>query len=161
MSSIRKPIFVCLHGGWHNPSCWDKVKGLLATHEYACVCPSLPSTGANPPHSSFTRDVDIIRSTVTRLVEQSQEIIVVTHSYSGIPGGQALEGLDRRSRSEQGLAGGVTRLIFIMSFIVPEGFQHSARGTRDNMVPMMKTNFEVCWPLGSCLDVLFDAANLF
>ena len=104
-----------------------------------------------PTHhtSDFTGDVDMIRSTVTGLVEQSQEVIVVTHSYSGIPGGQALEGLDRKSRSEQGLAGGVTRLIYIMSFIVPEGFQHSARGTRDNMVPMMKTNFEVCWPLGS------------
>ena len=90
----------------------------------------------------------MIRSTVAGLVEEGEEVIVVMHSYSGIPGGQALEGLDRKSRSEEGLAGGVTRLIYIMSFIVPEGFQHSAHGTRDNMVPMMKTNFEVCLPLG-------------
>ena len=91
----------------------------------------------------------MIRSTVTELVNENEEVIVVMHSYSGIPGGQALEGLDRKSRSERGLAGGVTRLIYIMSFIVPEGFQHSARGTRENMVPMMKTNFEVCLPLDS------------
>ncbi|MCJ1232849.1 hypothetical protein MMC14_000803 [Varicellaria rhodocarpa] len=29
-----------------------------------------------------------------------------------------------------------------MSFIVPKGFEHSPRGTRDNMVPSMKTNIE-------------------
>ena len=35
------------------------------------------------------------------------------------------------------------RLLFIMAFLVPEGFQHSPRGTRDNMVLAMKTDMEV------------------
>ena len=68
---------------------------------------------------------------------------MVIHSYSGIPGGQALEGLDKKSRSERGLQGSVIRLIYVLSFIVPEGFQQSARGTKDKMVPVMKTDFEV------------------
>lgn len=143
MVSASKPTFVCLHGAWHSPSCFDKIKHLLSTHGYACICPALPSTGAEPPIDDFTQDVETIRSTVAELVEAEKEVIVVLHSYSGIPGGQALEGLDRHARKESGYEGGVIRVIYIMSFIVPEGFQHSPRGTRDNMVPVMKTDLEV------------------
>ena len=80
---------------------------------------------------------------MTELVAKEQDVIVVMHSYSGIPGSQALEGLDKKSCEAKGLKGGVVRLVYIMSFIVPEGFQHSPRGTRENMVPSMKTDFEV------------------
>lgn len=157
MSSISKPTFVCLHGAWHSPSCWDKIKPLLSTHGYDCVCPAFPSTGAKIPVRDFTEDVDTIRSTVTELIEQQKEVIVVMHSYSGIPGGQALEGLDKKTQTEKGLEGGVIRLIYIMSFIVPEGFQHSAHGTRDNMVPVMKTDFEA----GTVIVEPEDAKGLF
>lgn len=156
MSSVSKPTFVCLHGAWHSPSCWDKIKALLSTHGYTCVCPALPSTGAIPPVSDFTEDVDTIRSTVAELVGEKKDVIVVMHSYSGIPGGQALEGLDKKTRTENGYKGGVVRLIYIMSFIVPEGFQHSAHGTRDNMVPQMKTNIEV----GLLFEIFQIPANL-
>lgn len=142
---MSKPTFVCLHGAWHDPSCYDGVKSLLTSYGYKCICPSFPSTGAQPPTYDFTEDVDTIRSTVVELV-QDQDVIVVMHSYSGIPGGSALEGLDKQSCQKRGFKGGVVRLIYIMSFMVPEGFQHSPRGTRDNMVPSMKTDFEVIAP---------------
>lgn len=142
-SFTSKPVFVLLHGAWHSPACWDKLAAVLNKQGYTCVCPALPSTGASPPLDDFTKDVEVIRSTVTKLVEDDKEVIVVMHSYSGIPGGQALEGLDRTTRAERGLQGGVRRLVYIMSFIVPKRFQHSPHGTRDNMVPAMKTDFEV------------------
>ncbi len=144
MSSTSKPTFVLLHGAWHSPSCWSKTTALLSTHGYASITPALPSTGASPPLPDFTADVETIRSAVTELVEEGKDVIVVVHSYSGIPGGQALEGLDKKTVAEKGGKGGVVRMVYIMSFIVPEGFQHSPHGTRDNMVPAMKTDFEVC-----------------
>lgn len=151
MSSAAKPTFVCFHGSWHSPACFDKIKHLLSTHGFSCICPALPSTGAEPPVDAFTKDVETIRSTVSELVEAKKDVIVVTHSYSGIPGGQALEGLDTETRKKNGYEGGVIRLIYIMSFLVPEGFQHSPRGTRDNMVPAMKTDFEVSFLPSSSL----------
>lgn len=143
MSFTSKPTFVLLHGAWHSPSCWSKATALLSTHGYASITPALPSTGASPPLPDFTADVETIRSAITELVEEGKDVIVVTHSYSGIPGGQALEGLDKKTVAEKGDKGGVVRMVYIMSFIVPEGFQHSPHGTRDNMVPAMKTDFEV------------------
>ncbi len=139
---MSKPTFVCIHGAWHSPSCFDGIKSMLSTYGYDCVCPSLPSVGGNPPTDDFTEDVTAIKSTVEELVNV-KDVIVVMHSYSGIPGGQALEGLDKKSCVEKGLKGGVVRLVYMMAFIVPEGFQHSPKGTRDNMVPSMKTDFKV------------------
>ena len=139
---MSKPAFVCIHGAWHSASCYDGIKSILNTYGYDCFCPSLPSVGGNPPTNDFTEDVKTIRSAVEELV-QEKDVIVVMHSYSGIPGGQALEGLDKQSCEEKGMKGGVVRLVYMMAFIVPEGFQHSPKGTRDNMVPSMKTDFKV------------------
>lgn len=85
----------------------------------------------------------IIRGTVSDLVYKERDVVVVMHSFSGMTGGTALEGLSKEVRSSQNLKGGVVRLIYVVAFLVPEGFQHSPHGTRDNMVPEMKTDLEV------------------
>ena len=141
--STSKPAFVLIHGAWLSSACWDKLKAILVKHGYTCVCPALPSSGASPPLEDFTQDVEIIRSTVTELVKDNKDVIVVMHSYGGLPGSQALEGLDKATRAEKGFQGGVRRLIYIMALMVPEGFQHSPHGTRDNMLPEMKTDIDV------------------
>lgn len=61
-----------------------------------------------------------------------------------------MEGLDKGTSLSRGLKGGVVRMIYIAAFLVPEGFQHSDRGTRDNMVPEMKTDLKVCQLSSSC-----------
>ena len=161
MSSTSKLVFVCLHGAWHSPSYWNNTKALICIHGYTCICPAFPSTGTISALSDFLEDVDIIRSTVAELVEEKKDVIVVIHSYSGIPGGQALEALGKKTRTERGSEGGVIRLIYIMSFIVPEGFQHLACGTRDNMAPVIKTDFGVGLRLLSCLNLFPILANLY
>lgn len=58
-------------------------------------------------------------------------------------GGTSLEGLEKSPCLSKGFKGGVMRLVYINAFLVPEGFQHSPRDTRDNMVTKMRTAFEV------------------
>ncbi|CAG8950319.1 hypothetical protein HYFRA_00006812 [Hymenoscyphus fraxineus] len=137
-----KPTFICVHGAWHTSSCWDEVKSLLEAQGYECICPDLPTTNSNPPKDDFTEDVEMIRSTVEKLVNDGKHVILVTHSYSGVPGGQALKGLDKPSCEKRGIKGGVIRLVYIASFMVPEGFQNSTKGTRDGMAESMKTDFQ-------------------
>jgi pimeloyl-ACP methyl ester carboxylesterase len=140
---MSKPIFVLLHGAWHTPQCWKRLVTELETAGYESVAPALPSSGSVPPISDWTADVEIIRGTVTDLVEKERDVVVVMHSFSGMTGGTALDGLDKESRVAKQLKGGVVRLIYVVAFLVPEGFQHSPSGTRDNMVPEMKTDLEV------------------
>lgn len=139
---MSKPVFVLLHGAWHSPRCWERLAAELNKEGYSSVAPALPSSGSTPPTPDWSQDVETIRKTVSELVED-HEVVVVTHSFSGMTGGTALEGLDKQARASNGLKGGVIRLIYITAFLVPEGFQHSPHGTRDNMVPEMRTDLEV------------------
>jgi len=141
---MAKPAFVLLHGAWHSPRCWNRLLPLLEEAGSSVIAPQLPSSGSIiPPTPDWSKDVETIRETVSQLVEyQERHVVVVLHSFSGMTGGTALEGLDKQSRAARGLKGGVIRLVYIVAFLVPEGFQHSAPGTRDNMIPEMKTDFE-------------------
>ncbi|ORY07251.1 Alpha/Beta hydrolase protein [Clohesyomyces aquaticus] len=138
---MPKPVFVLLHGAWHLPRCWNKIIPLLGQHGYEAVAPHLPSSGYSPPSPDWNADIDVIRTTVSDLAKE-RDIVVVMHSNSGMTGGTALEGLDKKACTKKGWKGGVIRLIYICAFIVPEGFQHSATGTRDNMVEEMKVDFD-------------------
>jgi alpha-beta hydrolase superfamily lysophospholipase len=140
---MSKPVFVLLHGAWHQPQCWNLLVEQLVKADYESVVPALPSSGSMPPTSDWSADIEVIRKTVSELVEKERDVVVVMHSFSGMTGGTALEDLDKGSRIANGLQGGVIRLVYVIAFLVPEGFQHSPQGTRDNMVPEMKANFEV------------------
>lgn len=139
---MSKPVFVLLHGAWHSPRCWDRLTAELDRAGYRSVAPALPSSGSTPPTPDWSGDVETIRNTVSDLVRED-DVVVVTHSFSGMTGGTSLEGLDKQTCASKGLRGGVVRLVYIVAFLVPEGFQHSPRGTRDNMIPEMKTDLEV------------------
>ncbi|KAJ7461850.1 Alpha/beta hydrolase fold-1 [Mycena galericulata] len=138
-----KPIFVLLHGAWHTPRCWDLLRSALSHTGHTSVAPALPSSGSTPPTSDWSQDVTAIRETVSELVlEQERDVVVVMHSFSGMTGSTALEGLDKAARAKEGGKGGVVRLVYVVAFLVPEGFQHSPRGTRENMVEEMRSDIE-------------------
>jgi pimeloyl-ACP methyl ester carboxylesterase len=140
---MSSPVFVLLHGAWHTPKCWTRVINELDKAGYESVAPALPSSGSTPPTPDWAADVETIRRTVSDLAEKQRDVIVVMHSFSGMTGGTALDGLDKESRTSKNLKGGVVRLIYVVAFLVPEGFQHSPHGTRDNMIPEMKTDLDV------------------
>ncbi|KAK8073682.1 Alpha/beta hydrolase fold-1 [Apiospora phragmitis] len=133
---MSKPFFVPLHGAWHTSKCFTPLISALV------VCPALPSSNATPLPKDWNADVEAIQTTVSKLVEE-HDVVVVMHSFSGLTGGTSLEGLDKQSCTAKGFTGGVIRLVYIAAFLVPEGFQHSPAGTRDNMVPQMKTDMDV------------------
>ncbi|KUI58959.1 putative pheophorbidase [Cytospora mali] len=132
---MAKPIFVLVHGAWHGPRCWDRLTAELDKAGYSSVAPALPSTWVVPPVPDYSQDIDVIRKKVEDLV-QEHDIVVVMHSYGGLPGGSALEGLDKQTCSFEGLKGGVIRLIFICAFLVPEGSQCPL--TSDSSIPEMR-----------------------
>ncbi|KAI0206836.1 alpha/beta-hydrolase [Astrocystis sublimbata] len=153
---MTRPTFVLLHGAWHVPQCWNLLVSELHKAGYATETPALPSSGSVPPTPDWTGDIDTIRNTVSKLVVD-QDVVVVMHSFSGMTGGTALDGLDKESCQSKGWKGGVVRLIYLVAFLVPEGFQHSPPGTRDNMVPEMKTDLEK----GTVVVLPEDAKDMF
>ena len=95
-----------------------------------------------PPNVDFTEDVVAIRNCLTQLVvSEEKDVVLVVHSYSGMPGAEAPKGLGKKDRLEQGLKGGVLRLVFIMAYAMPEGFQPTAGGAQ--MPEWMKVDIKV------------------
>ena len=113
-----EPTIVAIPGAWLPPSTYDPTFSILNAQGYETVTIPLPSVSDDPERKGFEDDVAVIRSTVSRLVEdEGKEVVVVMHSYSGMPGSEALKGLGRREREGNNLEGGVIRY-------VPSGFHH-------------------------------------
>lgn len=66
-------------------------------------------------------DIAAIRSTVTKLVESGQEVVMVMHSVGEVLGSSAIEGLGIKTRD--GAKGCVFKLVFVTAGLCPEGSQ--------------------------------------
>lgn len=117
-----KPAIVIIHGGWHVPQNYEELKTALQVVGYDVYVPSLPSTnGSRPPNADLSDDTKVVRSFVEKLLSEGRNIAVLMHSYGGQVGSNALYGMSLESRSAQGLKGGVSHLIYVTAFAVPEG----------------------------------------
>jgi hypothetical protein len=126
-----KPTVVCVPGAWHTPEIYAKTLSILEEHGYPTIGLPLASAGASPSHPNFGEDVKGIRDCLAKLVvEEEKEVALVTHSYTGMPGAEAPVGLGKKDREAAGKKGGVIRLVFIMAFAMPEGFQPTAGGAQ-------------------------------
>ncbi|CAG8960804.1 hypothetical protein HYFRA_00002341 [Hymenoscyphus fraxineus] len=140
---MTKPTFVCVPGAWHTPSGYDALITLLQNDGYEAIAVSLPSVGCKPVTYDFSEDVEAIRSTITKLADDGKDVIPVLHSYGGMCGGQALEGLSKKERATKGMKGGVVRVVYVMAMMLPEGAQPAPRDTAtENMHPFMKADLE-------------------
>ncbi|KAJ6013218.1 hypothetical protein N7540_007809 [Penicillium herquei] len=119
MASSTTVIFI--PGAWHNPECFDAVIQGLETDGYSTDVVHLPSVDPAIPHSDFSEDVCQIRKQIELAADAGQRVVVVVHSYGGVPGCEAIRGLDWEARQLKGQPGGVVHLFFCCSFIVPEG----------------------------------------
>jgi hypothetical protein len=64
-----------------------------------------------------------------KLIEENKkEVILVVHSYLGMPGIEAPVSLGKKDHQAKGLRGGVTRLVYVMAFALLEGFTLTAGG---------------------------------
>jgi pimeloyl-ACP methyl ester carboxylesterase len=121
MSTV-KPAIIFIHGAWHGPEAFDEVIFLLRKAKYPSVSGgTLPSSGATTAYQNFDSDVQILRAAAREIVERGEECVVVMHSYGGIVGPEALQGLDRKLRKENGEERGVVCLVFLRALLLSEG----------------------------------------
>ncbi|WP_167329569.1 alpha/beta hydrolase [Rhodococcoides fascians] len=88
--SLNDVTLVLVHGAWHGAWVWDDLRAEMT--DYTTEAVELPSSGYDPEQlGSFADDVDIIRTTVQKI---AKPVVVIAHSYGGLPTTQALCGLD-------------------------------------------------------------------
>ncbi|BBN05663.1 protein MpPSK [Marchantia polymorpha subsp. ruderalis] len=120
--ATSKPTLVIIHGAWHTPANYSSLTTALEAAGYEVDVPRLPSMNeARPPTADLGTDTDHVRSYVEKLVNDGKAVVVIMHSYGGQVGTNALHGLGLQERAKAAKAGGVSHLIYMCAFALPEG----------------------------------------
>jgi pimeloyl-ACP methyl ester carboxylesterase len=138
---MTKPTMIFVPGSWLSPEIYEATMASLTKDGYPTVGCPLVSVGADPAHTNFDGDVKGIRACLARLIEDEQkEVILVCHSYSGMPSSDASAGLAKSLREPKGLKGGLIRIVYIMAYAVPEGYTIATTGAQ--FPPWIKSDTE-------------------
>ncbi|KAM0195690.1 hypothetical protein ACHAPI_006242 [Fusarium lateritium] len=82
-----------------------------------------PSVGRKDhlPPQTMSDDVAEIKKVVAELLDEGKEVVLMTHSYGGIPRTQSLKDLSRKARKEEGKEGGIDKIIYLASVVLQPG----------------------------------------
>lgn len=123
MATINYKItFVIVPGAWHPSSPYGDFASQLQEAGYGVVVATYPSCLSQNPISRLANEIrKWCGSSVFLIEEESKELVLLCHSYGGIPGGVAAFGHSRKERLQEGQKTGVTGLVYMPAFVVPEG----------------------------------------
>lgn len=118
---MSKPVIVIVPGAWHRPKHYQKVNDGLQKFQYEAVGVTLPSVDSKPPLASWDKDAEAVRDVILASLNADKDVIVIAHSYGGVVMSEAVKGLGKKAREEQGLKAGVVRLIYMCAIAPQEG----------------------------------------
>lgn len=115
-----KPTLILVPGAFHLHSTFDLLVTELHAAGFSTESRTLKSVNASD--MSVIDDIRFLRKDLLRpLVEnESKDVIVLTHSYGGVPTCVAIDGLSREERSAKGLEGGIIGLIYLCAILVKD-----------------------------------------
>lgn len=121
--SAPKPTLFLVPGAWHPNTCFAPLSAQLAAAGFPTYLASLPSLNPVSPAADATCTADALslQAQLLPIIQEGKEVVVVCHSYGGIPAGGAAAGLAKKDRAERNEKGGVLGLIYLSGFVVPEG----------------------------------------
>ncbi|KAK4869228.1 hypothetical protein LT330_006228 [Penicillium expansum] len=122
-------------GAWIAPAFYRPFIQALTVAGYDVHFAGYPSFNPEDPSATTCQtDADAITVPLKSLVEdEGKDVLVFMYSYGGMPGAAAATGLAKSQRAQEGKPGGVIGLLFLASFIVPEGL--SCAGLQGGNLP--------------------------
>ena len=121
-SPPTNPIIVFVPGAFHTPEHFHPITAQLEASSFQAITVSLPTIGARASSASYRDDVHAIRSMLHELIEdQGKDVLLAIHSYGGVPGCQAVGGLEKSARVKAGKNGGVVHVLFMAALLVEQG----------------------------------------
>jgi hypothetical protein len=117
----RRPFFVIVPGGSQNPSHYGYLSHLLQLAGYPTFSALLPSVGGG--NVTAEDDMNYIQNSmlIPVLDYEEHDVIMIMHSYSGVPGSAAAKGYSKDERTALGKKAGVIGQIFIASLLQKGG----------------------------------------
>lgn len=102
------PTILLVHGAWHGSWCWDAVRSLLEARGRVVRTVDLPTVhAADKAELGMSDDAATVRDAVAKI---DGPVVVVAHSYGGVPTTQGVAGLPN-----------VTHIVYIAAFALDAG----------------------------------------
>ncbi|EXK26344.1 hypothetical protein FOMG_17087 [Fusarium oxysporum f. sp. melonis 26406] len=120
--ATTKPIIVLVHGAWQTAAQWHPLAQGLINSGFTVLKPQGASSGTNAVAirgKTYQDDVAVIHSTIESHLSAGMEIVLVSHSYGGIPASAAAEGHQVHERAARGLPGGIKHVVYLAAFAFP------------------------------------------
>ncbi|KAF4995935.1 hypothetical protein FGRMN_4789 [Fusarium graminum] len=120
-SSSDRPVIAIVHGAWHRPSHYKAFAEALTEKGFIVLQPASATSGnkENVKGKTHPDDVEVIRKALQTSLDKVKRIVLVCHSYGGIPGSAAVQGYQIHERQEKELPGGISHAVHITSFALP------------------------------------------
>ncbi|KAJ5579809.1 uncharacterized protein N7459_005794 [Penicillium hispanicum] len=116
---MLKPTLILAPGAWYPPTAFDPLIERL--DGYTCHKIAFPSVQQATTVTDLQPDIASVRARVEQEAAAGRDVVVVSHSWSGLPVNSALDGLGKAEREAAGQQGGVTKLVFLSAFIPDVG----------------------------------------
>lgn len=116
-----KPIILLVTGAWHPPIFYASLQKDFERFGFECIIPHLPSMGASDEHRGVTwaEDKAKVLDAAVPVFKTGREIVLIAHSYGGVPACAATEGESIKERAKRGKLGGFRAIIFLAAFAIP------------------------------------------
>lgn len=117
---VSKPTLVLVPGSFTPATGYDPLAEAFAAKGYSIKVLDLRTVGKKPgtPPTMYD-DAAYINSEVAKLADEGKEVVLVAHSYGGIPTSESLKGVSKEAREKEGKKGGVVRVAYLTA-LVPE-----------------------------------------
>ncbi|WP_162641592.1 alpha/beta hydrolase [Streptosporangium sp. 'caverna'] len=106
-----RATFLLVHGGHHGPWSWERLQGVLENEGWASHTVGLPSAvkekPASEPLPGLYDDAQVIRKALDDI---TGPVIVVAHSYGGVPATEAIAG-----------ASNVVHIVYVAAYMLDVG----------------------------------------
>ncbi|KAJ8062302.1 hypothetical protein OCU04_008848 [Sclerotinia nivalis] len=120
-----KTVFVLVPGASQSPAHYGLLMHLLLTRGHPVYSAILPSTGPGLAAKDVTAkdDAEYVREQMLLpiLDTEGHDVVMIMHSYSGVPGSAAAYGLGKKDREAAGKSTSVLGQTYIASLLVKGG----------------------------------------
>lgn len=120
-TNSEKPVIAIVQGAWHRASHYKGLVQSLTNKGFTVLQPNNVTAGndENIKGKTHIDDVRTIRESLQPALDAGKRIVLICHSYGGIPGSAAVEGYQVHERQAKGLSGGISHVIYIAAFALP------------------------------------------
>lgn len=117
-----QPTYLMVPGAWHTAAAFDLIREQLTLRGFESVAVPLLTVGpTDPTHQGVPEDAAAIQAELKKLVDAGKEVMVLSHSYGGVPAAAAVEGFNAKDRAASGQKGGVIMALHMTSFAAQVG----------------------------------------